>query len=97
MTSKVLKTLKNLDVEGALDTVGLEKKRSVLGMVLPAVGFLLGGIGIGLLISQRPGKELRGKLAKGAAKVAETAKELRENGLPALGVFESNGHQRARS
>ncbi len=72
-----LKDLKNLDRDDVLDAIGLERRRSAAESILPAVGFfglgLLVGAGVGLLLAQKPGKELRADLQQKLKSGAESA------------------------
>ena len=72
----VLKTLKRLgDVEkdDVLDLIGLEERRSTSDKLVPALALfgagVLVGVGIGLVLAPKPGRQLRedvkAKLGKG--------------------------------
>ncbi|RKH13239.1 hypothetical protein D7V97_06180 [Corallococcus sp. CA053C] len=61
-----LKDLKKLDRDDLLDLVGLETRRTTAETTLPALGIfaagLLVGVGVGLLMADKPGQQLRGDL-----------------------------------
>lgn len=61
-----LKDLKKLDRDDVLDLIGLETRRTTAETALPALGIfaagLLVGVGVGLLIADKPGQQLRGDL-----------------------------------
>jgi gas vesicle protein len=58
-----MKKLMGYDVEDILELIGLQRHRSLLGMLIPAVGFVaLGavvGAGIGLAFAPSSGRRLR--------------------------------------
>ena len=75
---KGAKELSKYDKEDVLAAIGLEPKRSVAGVILPAAGFfavgILAGVGLGLLFAPKAGYELREDLtdaAKNAMKQAD--------------------------
>ncbi|TSC31814.1 YtxH domain-containing protein [Corallococcus sp. Z5C101001] len=61
-----LKDLKKLDRDDVLDLIGLETRRTTAETALPALGIfaagLLVGVGVGLLLADKPGTQLRGDL-----------------------------------
>jgi hypothetical protein len=61
-----LKDLKKLDRDDVLELVGLETRRSTAETALPALGIFLAGalvgVGVGLLLADKPGTQLRGDL-----------------------------------
>lgn len=61
-----LKDLKKLDRDDVLDLIGLETRRTTAETALPALGIfaagVLVGVGVGLLIADKPGQQLRGDL-----------------------------------
>jgi hypothetical protein len=65
---KGAKQLSKYDKDDVLAMLGLETKRSTLGVILPAVGFfgvgILAGVGLGLLFAPKPGSELREELGE---------------------------------
>jgi hypothetical protein len=80
----VLKTLKKLgDVDKAdvLDLIGLEERRTASDKLVPALAIfgagVLVGVGIGLILAPKPGKQLRedvkAKLGKGQGAQASAA------------------------
>ncbi|MBE2249235.1 MAG: YtxH domain-containing protein [Myxococcus sp.] len=75
--SNVLKNLKRLaevDKDDLLDLIGLEERRSSSDKLVPALALfgagVLVGVGLGLMLAPKPGRELRQdvkqKLQKGA-------------------------------
>ncbi|MBV9948436.1 MAG: YtxH domain-containing protein [Myxococcales bacterium] len=58
-----MKSLFGYDVDDIIDLVGLQRRRSTLGMVLPAVGLFALGAGIGaaagLMLAPSSGRLLR--------------------------------------
>ncbi|MCA2977898.1 MAG: YtxH domain-containing protein [Myxococcaceae bacterium] len=74
----VLKTLRKLgdvDKDDVLDLIGLEERRSTSDKLVPALALfgagVLVGVGVGLLLAPRPGRQLRdevkAKLGRGQA------------------------------
>jgi hypothetical protein len=67
MLDRTVRRVRNLahdiDVNDVLDTLGLQKQRSVFAYIVPAVGILGAGIlvgaGLGLLFAPSSGKSLR--------------------------------------
>lgn len=61
-----LKDLKKLDRDDVLELIGLETRRTTAETALPALGIfaagVLVGVGVGLLLADRPGQQLRGDL-----------------------------------
>ncbi|RKH58596.1 YtxH domain-containing protein [Corallococcus aberystwythensis] len=61
-----LKDLKKLDRDDVLDLIGLETRRSTAETALPALGIfaagVLVGVGVGMLLADKPGTQLRGDL-----------------------------------
>ncbi|NRD68053.1 YtxH domain-containing protein [Corallococcus exiguus] len=61
-----LKDLKKLDRDDVLDLIGLETRRTTAETALPALGIfaagVLVGVGVGLLLADKPGQQLRGDL-----------------------------------
>ena len=73
MWSSLRKSLHDLDRDHLLEMVGLEARRSSAERLVPAFALfgagVLVGVGVGLMVAPRPGRELRhdlrGRLAKG--------------------------------
>lgn len=85
MWRQLRKNLPDLDKEDLLDMVGLESRRSQTEKLVPALalfgaGVLL-GVGLGLMLAPKPGRELRddlkSKLGKGDEKPAPAAAATR--------------------
>ena len=70
--------------DSALQAMGLERRRGVTDMILPALGlFSLGvvvGAGLGLMFAPKPGNELRGDVRRGIGTV-RTRLRRRANGV----------------
>lgn len=70
---KNLKRLANVDKDDVLDLIGLEERRTAADKMVPALALfgagVLVGVGLGLMLAPKPGRELRQdvkqKLAKG--------------------------------
>ena len=63
MWKDLRKSFQDLDRERMLEMIGLERRRNVAQRVLPVValfgaGILL-GVGVGIMVAPRPGRELR--------------------------------------
>ncbi len=60
------KRIPDVDKDDVLELVGLESRRGTAEKVLPALAIFGAGIvvgaGLGLLLAQKPGRELRGEL-----------------------------------
>jgi hypothetical protein len=85
MWRQLRKNLPDLDKEDLLDMVGLESRRSQTEKLVPALalfgaGVLL-GVGLGLMLAPKPGRELRddlkAKLGKGDEKPAPASAATR--------------------
>ena len=65
---KGAKQIAKYDKDDVLSMLGLETRRSTLGVILPAVGFfgagVLAGVGLGLLFAPKAGYELREELGE---------------------------------
>jgi len=72
-----LKDLKSFDKNDILNALGLEAKRDVLDYLLPFAGLfgagLLVGVGVGMLVAPKPGRELREDLGRQMGNVRERA------------------------
>lgn len=85
MWSSLRKSIHDMDKEHMLELVGLEQRRTTAERLVPAftlfgVG-VLAGLGVGLMVAPRPGRELRydlrGKLEKKLpARVMQAAEPL---------------------
>jgi hypothetical protein len=72
MWNSLRKSLHDLDKEHMLELVGLEARRSTAERLVPSFALfgvgVLAGLGVGLMVAPRPGRELRhelrGKLEK---------------------------------
>jgi len=93
---QAVRTVQNYGVSDLLSSVGLERRRTTLDRVLPALGWVgLGtaiGAGVALMMAPSSGRELRAKMsdqldyAKERAKERiDTAKERIDNGMRSLG------------
>lgn len=75
MLLKNLRKLADVDKDDVLDLVGLEERRTASDKLVPALALfgagVLVGVGLGLMLAPKPGKELRedvkAKLNKGTA------------------------------
>lgn len=88
MWSSMKKSLGDLDKEHLLEMVGLERRRSAAERLLPVfalfgTGVLL-GVGVGLMVARRPGRELRHELRGRLGKkgLPRTKEEVVEQGGP---------------
>lgn len=88
MWNSMKKSLGSLDREHLLEMLGLEQRRSIAARALPALA-LLGtgvvlGVGVGLMVAPRSGRELRhdlrSRVGKGSRKV--TIEEVAESAGP---------------
>jgi hypothetical protein len=66
MWRQLRKNLPDLDKEDLLDMVGLESRRSQTEKLVPALALfgagVLVGVGLGLMLAPKPGRELRDDL-----------------------------------
>lgn len=73
MLKALRKRLPDLDSDDLLDLVGLETRRTAADRMVPALALfgagVLVGVGLGLMLAPRPGRELRDTLK---AKLATT-------------------------
>jgi hypothetical protein len=87
-----MQAVRGLSRNDILAALGLERKRSLANVALPAaglftVGVLVGG-GIAMLLSPKSGREMREKLRYKGSELAERAGEARQQVQSAL-PFES--------
>ena len=84
MWNSMKKSLQDLDRETLLELVGLERRRSTAQRLVPVfalfgTGILL-GVGVGLMLAPRPGRELRhdlrARMGKGKGKEKESPPNL---------------------
>jgi len=72
-----LKELRNLDRDDILAALGLQTRRNVAEQVLPLLGLfsagILVGVGVGMLMSPKAGRELREDLSRRVSDVRDRA------------------------
>jgi len=80
-----LKELRNIDKEDILGALGLQAKRSAMEYILPVLGIfgagLLTGIGAGMLLAPKAGRELRRDLTRRVSEVRDRAVEAANEGI----------------
>lgn len=80
MHLKDLKDLKDLKSTDLLRSVGLEPQRGAADHLLPALGIfgagVLVGVGIGLLLAPKPGRDTRNDVRRVAGRAAERFRDL---------------------
>lgn len=85
---RMMRGMSNIEPNDLLHRVGLERQRSTMEVVLPAVGFLVAGAALGaglaILFTPSTGAQVRGKIAKAA-----TAAKGRVEGLLGVGAQDS--------
>ena len=63
MNAKNLRHAIDYDVDDVLELIGLERRRSVIGMMVPILGVLAAGVaigaGLGLFLAPTSGRQLR--------------------------------------
>ncbi len=83
---QAVKVARNFEIDDLWGVVGLQRRRSVAQMILPAIGLVsLGaavGAGAALLIAPSSGKELRQRLSERVDKLTERINEM-QNHQPA--------------
>lgn len=85
---QVLRSIQSFGVDDVLGTVGLERRRSTLDRILPAIGYVgLGtviGAGAALLLAPSSGKELRSKVShqfdEAKARIDQGVRSIEEAG-----------------
>lgn len=81
---EVVRAVQNYGVSDLLSTVGLERRRSTMDRLLPALGLIgLGtaiGAGVALLWAPSSGREMRAKMTE----QLDRAKERIDNGMRSL-------------
>jgi hypothetical protein len=83
-----MRKLIGFDMEDVLDLVGLERRRPLLGTLLPAVGLLVFGAavgaGVGLMFAPSSGRRLRQDVGDRLGQLRERVKsEAKQSGLNA--------------
>ena len=80
--------IRNMDKDDLLNVFGLETRRNTVDYLVPALALfgvgVLVGTGIGLLVAPRPGKELRGDIAKGLQQAPEAMARLPQRASDAM-------------
>lgn len=83
--------------DSALSAIGLERRRTVADLIMPALGlFGLGvvvGAGLGLMFAPKQGKELRGDVRRGLNRVGSRIRR-RTNGVGDSHDLEGEGDDR---
>lgn len=81
-----MKKVIGYDLDDILDLVGLERRRSVVGIVLPAIGLVAAGAaigaGIGLMFAPSSGRRLRQEVGDRFDQIRERVKsEAQKQGV----------------
>lgn len=85
---QAVRTLQGYGVSDLLGSVGLERRRTTMDRLLPALGWIgLGtaiGAGAALLLAPSSGRELRARVTEQLDSAKERAKERIDNGMRSL-------------
>ena len=85
---KTAKEVRSYDKEDYLAAIGLETKRSAVGVVAPAIGFfavgILAGVGLGMLFAPKAGYELREDLTEQMKTAVNKVSKDASNGMNAI-------------
>lgn len=85
---QAVRAIQHYGVSDLLGSLGLERRRTTLDKVLPAVGLVgLGtviGAGVALLCAPSSGRELRARMSEQLDSAKERAKERIDNGMRSL-------------
>ncbi len=77
---RMMNGVRNIEPNDFLNRVGLERRRSTMDSVLPALGFFAAGAAIGaglaVLFTPSTGSEVRGKIAKAATDAKDKVEGL---------------------
>ncbi|HEU5076916.1 MAG TPA: YtxH domain-containing protein [Polyangiaceae bacterium] len=85
---QAVRAVQTYGVADLLNTVGLERRRTTMDRLLPALGLIgLGtaiGAGVALLWAPSSGRELRAKVSEQIDNAKDRAKERLDNGMRSL-------------
>lgn len=85
---QALRAVQTYGVSDLLGSVGLERRRTTMDKLLPAIGLVgLGtaiGAGVALLCAPSSGRELRARMSEQIDNAKERAKERIDNGMRSL-------------
>ena len=85
---QAVRAVQNYGVSDLLGSVGLERRRTAMDRLLPALGWIgLGtaiGAGVALMCAPSSGRELRAKVSDKLDYAKERAKERIDNGMRSL-------------
>lgn len=85
---QAVRAIQHYGVSDLLGSVGLERRRTTLDRLLPAVGLVgLGtviGAGVALMLAPSSGRELRARMSEQLDSAKERAKERIDNGMRSL-------------